>query len=183
MGVLDLAGAIEVGASAYFAAALTTIGGGLLVGTWFGRARWLIALGLVTAAALGFVTLAESYDRIRGVDGNVTWSPADHRELANRYENSFGDAVLDLRAIDFEGRDTEVTMSINFGEATVVVPPEVDVTVVADVKAGDAVVFGQRSAGVNGRPRETTDLGGDGAGGGTLRLYVHVNAGNLEVTR
>ena len=64
-----------------------------------------------------------------------------------------------------------------------VVPPNVDVTTVADVNAGDATVFGNRSGGLDGRLRETTDLGGDGAGGGKLRLYVHVNAGNLEVTR
>ncbi|MGN9776354.1 PspC domain-containing protein [Micromonospora sp. H33] len=188
--VLDLLDVFAVGASAYFAAALATIGLGLLVGTWFGRARWLIALGLVTAAALTVATVAESYDHIRGVDGAVTWAPASHAELATRYENSFGDSVLDLRAVDFNGKDTEITVSINFGEATVVVPPDVDVTVMADVNAGDAVIFGRRSGtlderagGVDGPLRETTDLGANGPGGGKLHLYIHVNAGKLEVTR
>ncbi|PWR12216.1 hypothetical protein DKT68_03595, partial [Micromonospora acroterricola] len=183
VALLDLLDVFDVGASAYFAAALATIGLGLLVGTWFGRARWLIALGLVTAAALGTATVAESYDRIRGVDGAVTWAPTDYRDLADRYENSFGDAVLDLRGIDFSKRDSQVTVAINFGQATVVVPPNVDVTTVADVNAGDATIFGNRSGGLDGRLRESTDLGADGAGGGTLRLYIHVNAGNLEVTR
>ncbi|MFI5929913.1 PspC domain-containing protein [Micromonospora sp. NPDC051543] len=183
VALLDLLDVFDVGASAYFAAALATIGLGLLVGTWFGRARWLIALGLVTAAALGTATVAESYDRIRGVDGAVTWAPTDYRDLADRYENSFGDAVLDLRGIDFTKRDTQVTVAINFGQATVVVPPNVDVTTVADVNAGDAKVFGNRSGGIDGRLRESTDLGADGPGGGKLRLYIHVNAGNLEVTR
>ncbi|MFG2102086.1 PspC domain-containing protein [Micromonospora echinaurantiaca] len=183
VAVLDLLDVFAVGASAYFAAALATIGLGLLVGTWFGRARWLIALGLVTAAALAVATVAESYDRVRGVDGAVTWAPTDYRDLAVRYENSFGDAVLDLRAVDFDQKDTEITVSINFGEATVVVPPNVDVTTVADVNAGDANVFGRRSGGLDGPLRETTDLGADGPGGGKLRLYIHVNAGNLEVTR
>ncbi|MGC5021743.1 PspC domain-containing protein [Micromonospora sp. DT47] len=183
VAVLDLLDVFPIGAAGYFAAALATIGLGLLVGTWFGRARWLIALGLLTAAALGVATVAESYDRIRGVDGTVTWSPADYRKLATRYENSFGDATLDLRAVNFAQRDTEITVVVNFGAATVVVPPNVDVTTVTDVKAGDATVFGRRTAGVNGRSREVTDLGPDGAGGGKLRLYVHVNAGNLEVTR
>lgn len=181
--VLDLLDVFDVRASAYFAATLATIGVGLLVGTWFGRARWLIALGLVAAAALGVATVTESYDRIRGVDGNVTWAPTDHRDLAVRYENSFGDAILDLRAVDFDKKTTEITVAINFGECTVVVPPDVDVTTVADVNAGDAVVFGKRSGGLDGPLRETTDLGADGTGGGTLRLYIHVNAGNLEVTR
>ncbi|MEV5763343.1 PspC domain-containing protein [Micromonospora sp. NPDC052213] len=183
VAVVDLLDVFDVGASAYFAATLATIGLGLLVGTWFGRARWLIALGVVAAAALGVATVAESYDRVRGVDGNVTWAPTDHRDLAVRYENSFGDATLDLRAVDFDKKNTEITVSVNFGECTVVVPPNVDVTTVTDVNAGDAVVFGKRSGGLDGPLRETTDLGADGAGGGTLRLYVHVNAGNLEVIR
>ncbi|MGW3887063.1 PspC domain-containing protein [Micromonospora chokoriensis] len=183
VALLDLLDVFAISASAYFAAALATIALGLLVGTWFGRARWLIALGLVTAAALGTATVAESYDRIRGVDGAVTWAPTDYRDLADRYENSFGDAVLDLRGIDFAKRDSQVTVAINFGQATVVVPPNVDVTTVADVNAGDANIFGNRSGGLDGRLREFTDVGADGPGGGTLRLYVHVNAGNLEVTR
>ncbi|MFD6564439.1 PspC domain-containing protein [Micromonospora profundi] len=183
VGLLDLLDVFTFGASAYFAAALATVGLGLLVGTWFGRARWLIALGLVTAAALGIATVAESYDRIRGVDGAVTWAPTNHRDLADRYENSFGDAVLDLRGIDFTKQESQVTVQVNFGHATVVVPPNVDVTTVADVNAGDAIVFGKRSGGFDGELRESTDLGADGAGGGTLRLYIHVNAGNLEVTR
>ncbi|MEO3775901.1 PspC domain-containing protein [Micromonospora sp. B11E3] len=183
VGILDLLDVIHVGAAAYFAAALATIGLGLLVGAWFGRARWLIALGLVTAAALGVATVAESYDRIRGVGGDVTWAPTDHRDLADRYENNFGNAVLDLRAIDFDKRETSVTVAISFGEATVVVPPNVDVTTIADVNAGDATVFGKRSSELDGRLRESVDLGLDGPGGGKLRLYIHVNAGNLEVAR
>ncbi|MEU8420170.1 PspC domain-containing protein [Micromonospora sp. NPDC048835] len=183
VALLDLLDVFAVSASAYFAAALATIALGLLVGTWFGRARWLIALGLVTAAALGTATVAESYDRVRGVDGAVTWAPTDYRDLADRYENSFGDAVLDLRGIDFAKRDSQVTVAVNFGQATVVVPPNVDVTTVADVNAGDATIFGNRSGGLDGRLREFTDVGADGPGGGTLRLYIHVNAGNLEVTR
>ncbi|SCG56649.1 PspC domain-containing protein [Micromonospora inositola] len=183
VAVLDLLDVFPVGAAGYFAAALATIGLGLLVGTWFGRARWLIALGLVTAAALGVATVAESYDRVRGIDGDVTWAPTDYRDLATRYENNFGDAVLDLRGVDFDKKETQIIVAINFGEATVVVPPNVDVTTVADVNAGDATVFGQRSGGLDGNLRESTDVGPDGPGGGKLRLLIHVNAGNLEVTR
>ncbi|MFE9688427.1 PspC domain-containing protein [Micromonospora sp. NPDC005806] len=183
VGMLDLLDVFPVGAAGYFAAALATIGLGLLVGTWFGRARWLIALGLVTAAALGIATVAESYDRVRGIDGDVTWAPVDYRDLATRYQNNFGDAVLDLRAVDLDKKDTQITVEVNFGQATVVVPPNVDVTTVADVNAGDATVFGRRTGGLDGRQWESTELGADGRGGGTLRLIVHVNAGNLEVTR
>ena len=184
VAVLDLLRVFPIGAAGYFAAALATIGFGLLVGTWFGRARWLIALGLVTASALGIATVAESYDRVGGINGNVTWAPPDYQSLAARYKKNFGDAVLDLRAVDFDQKDTQVTVEVNFGKLTVIVPPEVDVTTVANVNAADASVLGRHSSGLNGgTPWETTDLGPDGRGGGTLRLLIHVNAGELEVTR
>ncbi|WP_432050598.1 PspC domain-containing protein [Verrucosispora sp. NA02020] len=183
VGILDLLDVFRIGASAYFAAVLAVIALGLLVGTWFGRARWLIALGLVASAALGVATVAESYDRVRGVDGTVTWAPTDHRDLAVRYEQSFSDAVLDLRAVDFDQKDTEITVVINFGEATVVVPPNVDVTTNAHVTAGDANVFGQRTGGLDNRLTEIVDLGADGVGGGKLRLNLQINAGHMEVTR
>ncbi|MFD2765730.1 PspC domain-containing protein [Micromonospora eburnea] len=183
VAVLDLLDVFAVGAAGYFAAALATIGLGLLVGTWFGRARWLISLGLVAATALGIATVAESYDRVRGIDGNVTWAPVDYQALAVRYRSNFGDAVLDLRSVDFAGKDTEITVEVNFGTLSVVVPPKVDVTTVTDVNAGDATVFGKRASGLNGPKWETTDLGPDGRGGGILRLFIHMNAGDLEVTR
>ncbi|MFJ8580178.1 PspC domain-containing protein [Micromonospora sp. NPDC093277] len=183
VAVLDLLHVFPIGAAGYFAAALATIGLGLLVGTWFGRARWLIALGLVTATALGIATVAESYDRGRGIDGTVTWAPVDYQDLAVRYRSNFGDAVLDLRSVDFAEKNTEVTVDVNFGRLTVIVPAKVDVTTVADVNAGDATVFGKHTSGFNGPTWETTDLGPDGRGGGTLRLVIHMNAGDLEVTR
>jgi cell wall-active antibiotic response 4TMS protein YvqF len=183
LAVLDLSDVLDLPPSAYFAVALATIGVGLLVGTWFGRARWLIALGLVAATALGMVTVAESYDRVRNIEGVVTWAPSNQRDLANRYENNFGDAVLDLTRLEFTDPETQVTAQVNFGNLTVLVPPTTDVTVSVDVNAGDAGVFANRWSGVNINRRDLTDLGPDGPGGGKLRLYLYVNAGDLEVTR
>ncbi|WDZ85254.1 PspC domain-containing protein [Micromonospora cathayae] len=183
VAVLDLLGVIQVSASAYFAAALATIGLGLVVGTWFGRARWLIALGLVTAAALGFATAAESFADWRPVNGNVTWAPATYPDLAPRYQHSFGDALLDLRAVDFSQHNAATTVVTTVGDATVLLPPDVDVTVQAEVNAGEATLFGSRSDGPRRQVRQVTDLGADGAGGGSLRLIIRVTAGTLEVTR
>ncbi|ABP56257.1 PspC domain-containing protein [Salinispora tropica] len=186
LAVLDLTGVLSPGASGYFAAVLATIGLGLLVGTWFGRARWLIALGLVTAAALGVATVAESDDRFRGVNQAVTWAPTSHAELASQYENTVGNSLLDLRSVDFTERHTEITVAVTAGEAIVVLPPNVDATVTATVNVGEAVVFDHRHSkrgGATGSQRESTDLGADGPGGGTLHLLVHVDVGRLEVTR
>ncbi|ASW53626.1 hypothetical protein CIK06_04610 [Plantactinospora sp. KBS50] len=180
--VLDLTNAVTVTTSGYFAAALATVGLGLLVGAWFGRARWLIALGLAATAALGISTLAESSVG-DGPDGRVDWHPASYEQLADRYENSFGDSSLDLRQIDFTGRDASVAVRVRLGTLRVIVPPNVDVTTTVALNAGDAEVFGTRWSGVNQGTRSVSDLGEDGAGGGRLALDLRVDAGNVEVLR
>jgi hypothetical protein len=183
VAALDLSNAARVGPSAYFAGALITVALGLLVGAWFGRARWLIALGLALTAALGISAAAESWDRVGNVGTDVVWTPESPDELANRYENNFGDAVLDLSAVDFTGQDRQITVEVNFGTVEVVLPPEVDVTATVEVGAGEARVLGNSWSGVNRPSTAVTDLGADGAGGGQLDLTVRVNAGDAEVRR
>ncbi|XLD89687.1 LiaF-related protein [Polymorphospora sp. A560] len=183
LALLQVAGVVSPGPSAYFAVVLATIAVGLLVGAWFGRARWLIALGLVAAAALGFTTMVESYNDGRPDQAVVVWSPTSHDELATRYSNTFGDATLDLRSVDFSGQDTQITVDVALGTVTVLVPPQVDVVAVTNIGAGDARVFGQRWSGIDSNNREVRDLGADGTGGGDLRLYLNVKAGDVEVRR
>jgi hypothetical protein len=154
-----------------------------LIGAWFGRARWLIALGLALAVALGIATAGESWDQVGNVGSDVVWSPATTTDMANRYENNFGNAVLDLSTVDFTGQDMQVTAEVNFGNLEIIVPPRVDVTAHVEVGAGDATVFDNQWGGVNEGANDVKDLGIDGVGGGTLRLNVKVNAGNAEVHR
>jgi hypothetical protein len=180
---LDLADVLPIDSSAYFAAMLVTTALGLLVGAWLGRARWLIAIGLVAAIALGISTLAES-SGVEGFQGDpVIWRPTTLAEVTDRYENSFGDATLDLRGVNLGTAQRDITAQVNFGRLVVLVPRDADVTAFTDVNAGDSTVFGQKWSGVQGSGREVTDLGPDGPGGGELRLFLHVNAGELEVGR
>lgn len=178
---LDLSNALHIGPSAYFAGPLVTVALGLLIGTWFGRARWLIALGLVLCVALGIATAAEKWDRNVGSD--VVWAPQTADALAYRYENNFGDAVLNLSAVDFTGLDRKIVVELNFGTLEVILPPQVDVTASVEVGAGKATVLGSEWSGVNQPNTDVTDLGPDGAGGGQLDLTVRVNAGDAEVHR
>jgi hypothetical protein len=183
VAMVDLTSVAPVPVSGYFVATLVTIALGLLIGAWLGRARWLIALGLLTAAALGVSTLTESYPQVRDESADVNWQPASYEDLADRYGNRFGDAVLDLRSVTFDGRDTQVTAAVDFGKLRVILPPNVDVDARVDVKAGDARVFNTGWSGFEQPARTVTDAGPDGPGGGKLRLVVHVNAGNVEVHR
>lgn len=181
LGLADMSG-ISVPIGVYFAAALAVIGAGLIIGAWFGRARGFILLGLLLGMVLPFV--AGTDDVSRGSTGQVHWNPASVEELSSRYSHRFGEATLDLTDIDFAGRNAEVTADIAFGSLRIILPSDVDVTVVSQVSAGDAEVFGRSTSGVD-REHIDKDQGRDRDGGndGTVVININVRFGHAEVIR
>ncbi|MEH1123407.1 PspC domain-containing protein [Micromonospora sp. CPCC 206061] len=185
VAALDLSNVLSVSPSAYFAAILVTVALGLLVGAWFGRARWLIALGVLAAAALGISTIAESQvNHYGGTSGSdMYWKPTTVQAVADRYEHSLGTATLDLSQVDFTGQEQDIYVELNLGELEVILPPKVDVTINSEVSAGDADVLGNTSSGFHIVPAEVVDNGADGPGGGKITMTLKVNGGSLEVHR
>ena len=180
LAIVDAAG-VNIGFTQYVALALLIVVLGLLVGTWFGRARWLIALGLVLTFALAIGTVvqrADSFDFGRA----VTWTPTSITDLNPKYETESGKVTLDLRGIDFTDNSRTVEVNVGAGDVNVMLPRKVDVTVATNVGVGSAKVLGSNSDGV-GLDRRASDDGVDGPGGGNLHLDVNLGAGNLEVTR
>jgi phage shock protein PspC (stress-responsive transcriptional regulator) len=184
VAAFDLGNIVSVTPSTYFFGVLVTVALGLLVGSWFGRARWLIALGFIAAAALGISTIAESQvGRYENSGRPQYWQPASVQAMPDRYEHSFGNAVLDLSKVDFTDQDEQISVHLSFGDLEVIVPPDVDATVYAEVNAGDAEIFDNNASGFQASPGEIIDLGEDGEGGGKLRITIQVNAGSAEVHR
>jgi phage shock protein PspC (stress-responsive transcriptional regulator) len=183
LALVDIVGHVSVPFAGYVAAALATVGLGLVLGAWFGRARGLIAFGVVLSIMLAIATAAGHANHFRGSTGEVTWTPANLSQLSDRYDHGFGDATLDLSKISFTGVDKQVSLRINAGTVRVLVPPDTDVTAQVKVNVGDADVFGEHWDGVNTPKHTITNEGPDGAGGGHLTLDIQVNAGSLEVTR
>jgi phage shock protein PspC (stress-responsive transcriptional regulator) len=178
MAVLDNAGA-HIAISAYFAAALVTVALGLIVGAWFGRARGLIFLALIVSLGLAASTSAE---RFGSQFGNSVYRPATLAAVADRYDFTAGNATLDLRDVDFDGQQQTVTATMKVGQLKVLLPPNVDTTATVQLKNGRAVVLGHE---LDDHNVDTTvsDQGPDGAGGGTLKLDLQMDTGNLEVAR
>jgi phage shock protein PspC (stress-responsive transcriptional regulator) len=179
--LIELSG-VEVVPSAYPALALTIIGLGLLVGTWRGRSRGLIVVGLIAGLLTVAVSAADvwgEHDRNR-VDLHLT--PSTLAELPTSQDFGSGTVRYDLTDIDFTGVDRSLRLSIGAGEIVVIVPEDVDVTAKASLGIGQVDLFGQ---GRGGLPSDVTvtDLGGDGAGGGTLDLALDAGVGHLEVRR
>lgn len=179
LGLLDLAGT-PVSVSAYFAVPLTVIGAGLIVGAWFGHARQLIAFGAVLCVALGIATASEE---LGGASRSANWRPTSIEQLDSRYTIGIGNAVLDLSLLDFAGYSKSIEVSVDVGNLTIIVPPNVDVRAEAGVDVGDANVFGTEWSGIGQSTRTVTDNGADGPGGGELNIRATVDVGNVEVRR
>ncbi len=186
LAIANLAGA-HVVPVAFVAAALTVVGLGLVVGAWIGRSYWLIPLGLVLALALGGGTVANnthsSWPWFRV--GDVTWAPATVSAIRDSYRHNAGDGTLDLSDVDFSdtSKTVNVTVQVDLGSLRIIVPSDVDTTVEATVDLGNAKVFNETWDGVGSETRTVTDLGDDGAGGGSIHIRAIVHAGDLEVHR
>lgn len=177
--MIDLSGA-DVPVSAYLAAILSIVGLGLLAGAWYGRARWLIAVGAGLSVLLVIAAAAEAIGPANGV---ATWRPASIDQVESSYHVDLGNATLDLTGVKFAGYEKAVTVTVGAGNLTIIVPPEVDVRAEAKVDMGNAGVFGTRWGGMGQSVRTILDEGVDGPGGGRLILRASVDMGNLEVKR
>lgn len=183
LGVLAIADGntdLSVSTAAYLGTALGVVGAGLLVGAVFGRSRGLIVLGVLLLAVLLPVSILQ-VDLRDGV-GQELWSPDAVQDLQPAYRLGVGHGQLDLTALDLTARDARTRVTVNTGYAEILLPPDVDVTVVSTVREGEIELFDSTRDGSDLR-RTVTDTGADGPGGGSLELAVDVNLGYVEVTR
>ncbi len=185
LGWLSMAGVVDIPAVVVLAAGLGVLGLGLLVGTLFGRARWLIALALPLLLVTVLVALVPSNVHLGKGIGERTWQPTTTEQANGPFELTVGDAVLDLTALQLpaDGSTIPVAASVGIGELGVVVPAGVHVNVNATNGLGQITVEGLPR--VTGEDRSVVaELPGvvpDSAP--TIDLVVSVSLGNLEVSR
>jgi phage shock protein PspC (stress-responsive transcriptional regulator) len=178
MALIDVAGA-SVSISAYFAAALTVLALGLILGAWVGRGRGLIFLSLLATLGLAVSSGTEHWGN---QVGNNVFRPQSLAAMADRYDFTVGRDTLDLRTVDFTGQTQDTTIAMKVGQLRVLLPENVDTTVTVNLENGRARVFSQEwTSDVGGR--SVTDQGTDGPGGGTLNLTIQMKAGDVEVNR
>lgn len=149
LALLDAAGILFPGFVHYVALALGVVGVGLAIGTFLGRARWLIAVGLllVPVLALGSVVPRWSFT---GETGDVYYSVDSIQEIDDQYELAAGSLVLDLTSFvaePGEGR-REVDVSIGAGEIEIFVPAGEPIRVNASVGVGVVDLFGDERVGL-----------------------------------
>ncbi|PSL03239.1 phage shock protein C (PspC) family protein [Haloactinopolyspora alba] len=169
--------------AAYVALPLAVVSVGLLVGTWRGRSRGLIVLGVLLTIMLVPATWASQWDmNDLGSDEMVRFTRPEQipDNVITRGAGTVNYDLSDLALAD--GESVTLQVQLGAGDMTVVVPRDADVDVTATLDAGDMVVFGNSQEGVQ-RSIDTINRGPDGPGGGTITLDLEVGLGDLEVTR
>jgi phage shock protein PspC (stress-responsive transcriptional regulator) len=183
LAAIDMGGRSVPGES-YTALALAVIGLGLLVGSWLGRARWLIPIGAILSLFLGVGTVVGDWDRPSRIE-TISQSPTTVDQIEPSYTVDWGEIRLDLSDVDFStSAPVRVFIAVSGGgTAQVILPPNVDADVDARIDLGDVNVFDNHWGGVEHRRRTITDLGVDGSGGGRITLDIEVGLGEVKVTR
>jgi phage shock protein PspC (stress-responsive transcriptional regulator) len=176
-GVLLLvgaSGAASVPAEVVLAAALLTVGLGLVAGAFLGRSPGLVGLALLLGLVLAGV--AGARPAIDAGIGDRTWRPV----TSGSYRLGVGDATLDLRDVSLPATGTlDVDARVDVGHLLVLVPDGLRVSLDARAQLGDVQVLGEDHSGR--RVHQHVDLGP--AGAPQLRLALSVRTGQVEVRR
>jgi phage shock protein PspC (stress-responsive transcriptional regulator) len=174
LGVVDLAGA-PVADSAYPALALGITALMLVVGSFWGRAGGLIAVGLVAAVATAGATIGHNID-----DEDRLYAPTSAGAVQDQYDFGGGRFTLDLSDVsDLEALDgRDVTIEGVGGRVEVIVPDGMDVDVRTQVVGGDSRVFDQHSDGFDITQDGFLD-GGDNVP--DMSIHIDLVAGEILV--
>ena len=177
---LDASRSIDISAQAVFAAALLTIGLALVVGTWIGRARALIAVGVVLAVMLAITAAVDI--PLRGGIGTRVYNPTTVADIKSSYHLGIGDQTIDLSQLQLGGKTVNVTASVGVGRLIVDVPADVKVVTHGHTGAGDLRIFDTLTSGTDVTRTVTTSASSAAAASlGELDLDVRVGLGQLVV--
>jgi phage shock protein PspC (stress-responsive transcriptional regulator) len=173
---LQATGLLEVNIAIVLAIGTCIVGAALLVSAWVGRARGLIAIGLLLALATGIATTLDV--PLSGGWGAHTYTPVTAADLQPRYELGAGSLRLDLTHTALGVADQTVNAQVGAGELHVLLPPDQHVVIDSHVGAGDIDVLGSNESGWDVDKHDETGVGLPG----TLHLVLRVGAGHVWVT-
>ncbi|MGH3446757.1 MAG: hypothetical protein ACRDP4_03950, partial [Nocardioidaceae bacterium] len=130
---VDASTETDVSWSAYPGAALGLTAIALVVGTWFGRSRGLIFVGVVSALSTLVFSVVD-----HGPLGARIYEPQAAAQVSRHYDHGAGLMSLHLEQVagisQLDGRVIHLTSSV--GQVRVSIPSSVDATVHAHVDAG-----------------------------------------------
>jgi hypothetical protein len=173
LALLDNMAGVEIAFAQYFGLALGVIGIGLVIGAWFGHARWLILLGILV---LPFAWGASLIDvPLEGGWGSQRYTPTMAAELQPEYRLVGGRIWLDLTRL--EATDpVELAASVAAGQIVLILPEDATVELDASVGGGELEILGERQNGTQLTDRLVME--GDGP---MLTIDLETGFGDLRV--
>jgi phage shock protein PspC (stress-responsive transcriptional regulator) len=183
--VLDNLNVLDLSIGQELAVFLTVLGGGLLVGTWWGRAWGLIPVGLLAVPLVALAALAGPVP-VRGGLADRLYRPTTPAEVRASYHLAGGEMILDLSKVTFGAGARPVQASVAGGRLLVVVPDEVAARVRGRVGVGNLDLLGHQDAGaqvdstINEPPAKAP---AKGAVAPTVDLDLQAGYGVIEVRR
>jgi len=181
LGIYDIQNPVTF--SAYAALAVTVTAVMLLIGAFRGRPGGLIALGLVSSLALLVTSIVGAATGGTVDNRELVVRPSNPAALADSYRISNGSILIDLSRMrelpELDGRDLSVRL--NAGEITVLVPEGLNVNVDADIRyAGEIRVGDVTRDGFDQSVTSTLNTSSK-AGTPTLDLDVDSRVGSISV--
>jgi hypothetical protein len=178
MALIDVAfERVEIEPVEYLAVGVAIVGIGLLVGSWIGKARWLIIVGVAVLPLLWLSTLAPSNWDFSA--GEVQYRPLTVAEVQSPYEHGFGQMVIDLTVLTPEelAEVGTIEASLTAGEMIVRLPSDTGVLLQAEVGMGQILGPFDTQNGIGLNASRT--VGPDPV---VLVLDLEVGAGVIDVT-
>ena len=179
LAVLDVAGVLFPDPVHYAAVTVGVIGAGLLAGTLFGRARWLIVVGLLLTPLLFLASVGPTWS-ISGEAGEryIRVETIQDLERVNfEFDHGAGVLEIDLRSFEpptvtEEFYPIPIDARIGAGEIRIWLPKPASAIVHGRVGIGSVDILGHQSAGLGvSRTEETHSPGVDWV------FTIEVNAG------
>jgi phage shock protein PspC (stress-responsive transcriptional regulator) len=179
LAILDAGGVLFPDPVHYVAVTVGVIGAGLLVGTLFGRARWLIVVGLLLTPLLFLASIGPTWS-INGEAGERyirVESIQDLERVGHEYELGAGVLEIDLRQFEppLDGEilyPIPVGARIGAGEIRIWLPEPTSATVHGRVGIGSVDILGHQSAGLGvSRTEETFSSDSE------VKFNIEANAG------
>jgi phage shock protein PspC (stress-responsive transcriptional regulator) len=178
LAIIDAAGRLPL--TAYLWATLAIVGTGLLVGVVLRRTPWSLS-SLLVPAIIGTIAFGGSTASLSDGIGQQQWTPTTN--VASNYRLAFGQGVLDLRSAQLGSTARTINVTIAAGQAQIIVPSSMNVTVDTHVRFGNVTVDGRDADGLHssGVDVDRTVNPLTGATGPAVTIDVHVADGNVQV--
>jgi len=178
--LLANAGVVDVGVRGYVSLALAVLGLGLVGGGWWGRSRGLIVLALLLTPVVLLASLVNV--PFQGGVGERFYGPRVVSDLRPAYRQVAGRMVLDLSGLRL-GTETASPIHLDAtmvaGSIEVILPRGVRASVHAKAGAGQLVLLGIHSDGLNIDEQRAAGP----VAGGDLDIDLQVSFGRIVVYR